>query len=230
MSNHYHLIIETLDGNLSKGMRQLNGVYSQASNRRHKRGGHLFQGRYKAILVDKDNYLLELARYVVLNPVRAKGMVRDIKDWSWSSYLAMIGVAPAADWLTTDWLLSQFGKQKTQSMEKYQQFVIDGIQDKLNIWSGLKGQIYLGDETFISNMQQKIGKEKDDFNIPKVHKCPLSLALVEIEKQAKGRNDAIITAYATGAYSQREIGEYFQLHPSTVGVIIRRNNDSQFAT
>ncbi len=72
MDNHYHLIIETLDGNLSKGMRQLNGVYTQATNRRHLRSGHLFQGRYKAILVDKDQYLLELARYVVLNPVEQK--------------------------------------------------------------------------------------------------------------------------------------------------------------
>ena len=91
MSNHYHLILETLDGNLSKGMRQLNGVFTQASNRRHQRSGHLFQGRYKAILVDKDSYLLELARYVVLNPVRATGMVRRIEGWPWSSYPAMVG-------------------------------------------------------------------------------------------------------------------------------------------
>ena len=93
-------------------MRQLNGVFTQASNRRHKRSGHLFQGRYKAILVDKESYLFELARYVVLNPVRAIGMVRDIQDWPWSSYLAMIGATPQPEWLTTDWLLSQFGKQK----------------------------------------------------------------------------------------------------------------------
>ncbi len=81
MNNHYHLIIETLDSNLTKGMRQLNGVYTQTTNRRHKRTGHLVQGRYKAILVDKESYLLELTRYVVLNPVRAKGMVRSIDDW-----------------------------------------------------------------------------------------------------------------------------------------------------
>lgn len=72
MSNHYHLVVETPDANLSKGMRQLNGVYTQASNRRHHRSGHLFQGRFKGILVDKDSYLLELTRYVVLNPVRAR--------------------------------------------------------------------------------------------------------------------------------------------------------------
>ena len=85
MSNHYHLLIETPDSNLSKGMRQLNGVYTQRFNRKHQRVGHVFQGRYKAILVEKDAYLLELARYMVLNPVRAQ-MVRSAKDWPWSSF------------------------------------------------------------------------------------------------------------------------------------------------
>ena len=84
MSNHYHLLIETPDSNLAKGMRHLNGVYTQRFNRRHKRAGHVFQGRYKAVLVQKDNYLLELSRYIVLNPVRAQ-MVRGAKDWPWSS-------------------------------------------------------------------------------------------------------------------------------------------------
>jgi len=84
MSNHYHLLVETPDQNLSKGMRQLNGVYTQAFNRNNKRVGHVFQGRYKAILVQKESYLLELARYIVLNPVRAR-MVRFVKEWPWSS-------------------------------------------------------------------------------------------------------------------------------------------------
>lgn len=85
MSNHFHLLVETVDPTLARGMRHLNGIYTQATNRRHARSGHLLQGRYKAILVEKDSHLLELARYVVLNPVRAK-MVRAAKDWRWSSY------------------------------------------------------------------------------------------------------------------------------------------------
>jgi len=84
MTNHYHLLIETPDANLSQGMRQLNGVYTQYVNRTHRRVGHLFQGRFKGILVEKESYLLELARYVVLNPVRA-GMVRQPEEWSWSN-------------------------------------------------------------------------------------------------------------------------------------------------
>lgn len=86
MSNHYHLVIETPEANLSKGMRHLNGVYTQRFNRSHQRVGHVFQGRFKAILVEKDSYLLELARYVVLNPLRAR-MVRRLENWPWSSYL-----------------------------------------------------------------------------------------------------------------------------------------------
>ncbi|MEJ2696952.1 MAG: transposase [Candidatus Sulfobium sp.] len=85
MNNHYHLIIETPDGNLSQGMRQLNGVYTQLFNRRHHRVGHLFQGRFKTILIEKEGYLLEVSRYVVLNPVRAKAVERP-EHWKWSSY------------------------------------------------------------------------------------------------------------------------------------------------
>jgi putative transposase len=92
MSNHYHLLVQTPDANLSKGMRQLNGVYTQAYNRRYLKTGHLFQGRYKSILVDEDNYLLELSRYIVLNPVKA-GMVKKVDQWKWSSYLATVGQA-----------------------------------------------------------------------------------------------------------------------------------------
>ena len=105
MSYHYHLLIETQTPTLSKGMKYFNGTYTQGFNRRHQRVGHVFQGRYKGILVDKDGYLLELARYIVLNPVRAR-MVRSVKDWPWSSYRATAGQVKAHALLTTDWILS----------------------------------------------------------------------------------------------------------------------------
>src|SRR5919109_5544610 len=91
MANHYHLLIETPKPNLSLGMRQLNGLYTQSFNRRHKRVGHLFQGRFKAIVVQKESYLLDLCRYIVLNPVRIKGDVR-MDAWKWSSYRATAGL------------------------------------------------------------------------------------------------------------------------------------------
>lgn len=118
MSNHYHLLVETIDGNLSRGMRQLNGLYTQRFNQRHGLDGHLYQGRYKAILVQKESYLLELSRYVVLNPLRAN-MVATLEDWPWSSYPTITGLAPAQQWLDTDWLLSQFGSQRNRAIINY---------------------------------------------------------------------------------------------------------------
>ena len=142
MSNHYHLVIERPEGNLSKGMRQLNGVYTQRFNRRHKCSGHIFQGRYKAILVDREAYLLAVARYVVLNPVRA-GMVSDPASWPWSSYGATVELAQAQGWLATRVLLRQFGQRLAQERKRYAQFVQDGY-NRISIWEGLQQQISSG--------------------------------------------------------------------------------------
>ncbi len=139
MTNHYHLMVETPDANLSKGMRQLNGVFTQASNRRHHRSGHLFQDRFKAILVDRDAYLLELTRYVVLNPVRA-AMVKTPGEWSWSSYRAMVGEAVVTPWLAVDGLLSQFGRRRGEARQRYRRFVAEGVRQE-RIWTVLRQQI-----------------------------------------------------------------------------------------
>lgn len=111
MSNHLHLLVETPETNLSTAMRQLNGVYTQAFNRRHDRVGHVLQGRFKAIVVERESYLLELARYVVLNPVRAR-LTRKPETYAWSSYRATAGLTPVPPYLTVEWLLSQFGRQR----------------------------------------------------------------------------------------------------------------------
>lgn len=117
MANHYHLLVETPKGNLSIGMRQLNGIYTQRFNRRHKRLGHLFQGRYKAILVENESYLLELCRYIVLNPVRVKGTVK-LGAWKWSSYPATAGLAKVPEFLSIEWLLAQFGKSRQAAQKR----------------------------------------------------------------------------------------------------------------
>ena len=110
--------------------------------------------------------------------------------------------------------------------QRYQQFVLDGIGQNIEIWSELKSQIYLGDEDFVSEMQGKIEKDRDVWDIPKKQRRSVAKSLSEIEQQSVDRNSAIKTAYATGSYSQREIGEYFHLHPSTVGVIVRGGKNS----
>jgi len=157
MDNHYHIIMETAEANLSQGMRQLNGIYTQYYNKQHGRVGHVFQGRYKGILVERDAYLLELARYVVLNPIRAH-MIKNIGDWKWSSYKAMIGEVNAQHWLETDWILGQFAKRRKIGMGKYIDFVRDGI-GLPSLWCNLQNQIFLGSERFINKQQKLINKK-----------------------------------------------------------------------
>jgi len=118
MTNHDHLLVETIEGNLSAGMRQLNVLYTQRLNRWHGMVVHLFQRRYKTILVQKEAHLLALSRYVVLNPVRA-GMVQSPDDWEWSSYPFVISASFALEWLDIDWLLDQFGTRRTTARRAY---------------------------------------------------------------------------------------------------------------
>ncbi|MCW8963532.1 MAG: transposase [Gammaproteobacteria bacterium] len=218
MDNHYHLLIETPDGNLSRGMRQLNGRYTQTSNRTHRRVGHVFQGRYKAILVQKETYLLELARYIVLNPVRAS-MVRTAKDWPWSSYRQTAGYRQAAPWLTTEWLLAAFGKRLTHAQKKYRQFVAEG-KNQPSPWEHLRNQVFLGTEAYVDKLITLISANRDLSEIPKSQRRPKPKPLAWYEKQAKTRNQAIALSYASGGYSMKEIGDYFGLHYSRISRIL----------
>lgn len=221
MSNHYHLLIETPDANLSKGMRQLNGVYTQTFNRKHNRVGHLFQGRYRAILVEKQNYLLELARYIVLNPVRAQ-MVRSAREWPWSSYRATAGQEQAQTCLQTEWILAAFGKRKQKAIEGYKQFVSEG-KGQPSPWQVLKNQVYLGSEEFIDKIQQHIDGDKELDEIPYSQRRPVARKLEEYRSKHNQRNEAIVEAYRSGGYTLKEIGVYFGLHYSTVSGIIKNH-------
>jgi putative transposase len=220
MGNHYHLMIETPEANLTKGMRQLNGVFTQWSNRRHHRSGHLFQGRYKAILVDRDSHFVELARYIVLNPVRA-ALVKYPRLWAWSSYGGTLGSRPAPLWLATDGVLAEFGKKRGSARRKYQQFIEEGMSAE-SIWKDLKGQIYLGDDDFVERMRKNLGRRDEDVNIPRVQQRGAVSKLSAIRRQHKNRDEAIRAAHATGAYSYQQIAKEFGVHFTTVGRIVRR--------
>ena len=165
MNNHYHLIIETPDGNLSKGARQLNGVYTQIYNRRHHRVGHIFQGRYKAILIEKGSHLLEVCRYVVLNPVRAKAVERP-EEWRWSSYRGTSGMEKPHPCLTIDWVLEQFSTRKGTAEKKYREFVEAGIGE-VAIWKKVKGGSILGEDEFVETLMDYIKGQRDIREIPK---------------------------------------------------------------
>ena len=221
MDNHYHLLIETPDSNLSKGMRQLNGMYTQTFNRMNNRVGHVFQGRYKAILVEKDSYLLELSRYIVLNPVRAN-MVRSAKEWPWSSYRSTVGAVKGLSCLNTEWLLAAFAKRKSVAIEKYKQFVAQGT-GQLSPWVMLRKQMYLGSDQFVEEMQALIDGDKELSEIPSSQRRPAPKPLAEYKNASEDRNTAIISAYKSGGYTLKEIGDYFGLHYSSVSGIIRNH-------
>ena len=218
MDNHYHVVVETPEANLFRGMRQLNGVYTQRFNRQHNRVGHVFQGRYKAIHVEKDSYLLELARYVVLNPVRA-GMVGSAKDWPWSSYGATASQTAPPAFLDVDWVLAAFGRRKSKAVEGYRQFVAEG-KGQPSPWQGLRNQVYLGSDRFVDKMLNTQEGDKDLSEIPKSQRRPKPLSLARYESTACTRDEAIVMAYGSGGYTQKEIGAYFGLHYARVSRII----------
>ena len=155
MGNHYHLMLETPEPTLSRGMRQLNGIYTQAFNGRHDRVGHLYQGRFKAILVEREAHLLELIRYVVLNPVRA-GFVRSPREWKWSSFAATAALAPAPPWLDSEWTLEQFGAPRSKAIGRYREFVGAEAGGAYRPWESLDGQIYLGGKRFRQDVEESI--------------------------------------------------------------------------
>ena len=228
MRSHYHILLETPDGNLSHGMRQLNGVYTQYINRTHRRVGHLFQGRFKGILVQKENYLRELARYIVLNPVRAE-MVVGPGDWPWSSYRATVGTEQKPPWLTTDWLLSGFDVDRAQACSSYARFVEDGIAMS-GPWGELKNQIYLGSERFVEEMQQHIGKDRSLHEVPRKQRRRVAMPLHEYEARYADRDRAMAEAYRSGAYSMPEIGRYFRVGRMTVSRAVKKHESVRWET
>lgn len=214
MTNHYHLLIEITRPTLARGMRQLNGVYTQAFNRRHRRVGHLFQGRYHAVLVEKEAHLLELCRYVVLNPVRVKAC-RTAGAWRWSSYRATAGLAPAPQFLRVEWVLGQFGQRQRQAQARYQAFVREGLGRQP--WQELRGQIYLGSEDFIARLTPKMARQQE---VPRVQRQPVRPRLHEI--LGRRGDEGIAVAYRHYGYRLREIADHLEVHYATVSRRLRK--------
>jgi putative transposase len=221
MDNHYHLLIETPKPNLSRGMRQLNGVYTQRFNSLHGSGGRVFQGRFKAILVERSTALLDLCRYIVLNPLRLK-TVKNISRYRWSSYRATAGEVNAPAWLSTGWILDQFGKNSTVSRRKYAEFVQAGIGLSSPL-SRVKSQILLGSASFVKKMKQRLmagagGKpEKKQIKRPGLH----SLFPLSVRKDKMLRNQTIERAFHEYAYTMAEIAGAAKIHFSTVSKVIK---------
>jgi putative transposase len=224
MDNHYHLLIETPEANLSRGMRQLNGVYTQSYNRRHRRPGHVFQGRFKAILVEKESYLLELCRYVVLNPVRAK-IVKNPRDWRWSSYPATVGLQPVPEWLTVDWILSHWGSRKGLARQRYLEFVREGLKAP-SPWQHLQGQILLGNEGFAKEFKELLADKEEIREIPRRQRYATRPGLArlfgpETIRNKKTRNRHIRIAHLKHGYTLKEIADALKIHYTTVSKAVK---------
>lgn len=156
MSNHFHLVVKLTAANLSDGMHWLNGEYAKAFNRRHVRVGHLLQGRFDAPLIDEENYMFEVLRYVVLNPVRAN-IVPTPGEYEWSSYRATAGDTTSPPWLAVEDALANFGTlDRAIAQQRYRRFVEDGIGTERVPWDDLVGQVYLGSEEWIGAVRERV--------------------------------------------------------------------------
>lgn len=211
MQNHYHLLAQTLEPNLAAGMRQLNGVYAQAFNRRHDRVGHLLQGRYGARLIQTDDHLLTAVRYIVRNPVRA-GLCASPAGWRFSSHRATLGDEPSPA-LDVDELLSYFGPALERARERYRELVEAGGDDERPAHPLVEG-----DEAFAGRMLELLepgpGLPRRYFRAPR----PELSALL-------AGDDASLALARVHGYSLRQIAAHLGCHASTVSRRLRRGAD-----
>jgi len=208
MTNHFHLLLETPDANLSSAVRQFNSVSTQAFNRRHGQVGHLLQGRFQSI---------------VLNPVRA-GMVKEPGSYPWSSYRDTAGLDQKPDFLATDWIVVQFGENRPQALKAYQGFVKAGLELE-SPWNNLKGQCLLGDDAFPGQLYSLLKDQSVLKKIPRVQRFADRPALAEFltgTGSRRERDAAIFRACHAFGYPQAEVATATGLHYSTVSKIIRK--------
>jgi REP-associated tyrosine transposase len=237
MENHYHLLIETGRLGLNRALRYLNGVYTQAFNRRHKRVGHLFQGRYKAILVEKESYLLELSRYIHLNPWRVKAGVDPFK-YRWSSLASYVGTRAVPSWLTVREITSHFGGNGSKG---YGNFVREGIQWGIRTpWEEVRAQAVMGSEGFIEEVMERHVRRKGKKEVarrrelvgikPEAIMAAVGKYYGMKREELKGRGQRYtepryVASYLMRRYGLmglREIGERVGLHFSAVGNAVQR--------
>lgn len=223
MGNHYHLLVETPEANLSRGMRQLNGVYTRAFNKRHGRIGHLFQGRFGSILIDKDDYLLEVCRYIALNPVRA-GLAFKAEEWDWGSFRALIGMEKAPAWLETDWILGQFGSSRRVAISRLRHYIDKGIGGEYPI-EELRGGWILGNDRFMERIQSLIQEKEQALEMPREQRRVSHKGMDEIflcdARRGVSRDESIYCSYVDHGYTMREIAEYLDIHYVSVSRAIK---------
>lgn len=212
MSNHFHLMVATPRGNLSEFMRHFNISYTVAYNRRHKRVGHLYQGRYKAILIDKDSYLLELSRYVHLNPVRIrshqgkeiKEQIRELEKYRWSSLDGYLDLKKKQSWVSYDSVLGQIG----ESRKKYREFVVEGMRSGYATpWESVKGQVVLGEDDFVERVKGEIDKRGSKREQPSIRQLEAKAPAEVLREVARhfGLDEERLSEKRTGWRDERAV-------------------------
>lgn len=218
MGNHYHLLLETPEGNLSVAMRQLNGVYTQRFNRRHERCGHVLQGRFGAQVVDGDAYLHEVCRYIVLNPVRA-GLVSHPRDWGWSSFRATAGEAAAPGFLTVDWVRALSGTTSEAPAAAYVRFVEAGIGREAGLLDQFKSKPALGDTAFVGRLAEHARAAKRCTEIPRAQRFAgrptLQRLFAGVTTRAE-RNARPVAAVRDHGYAMKAVADFLGRHYVTV--------------
>jgi putative transposase len=209
MDNHFHFVLETPRANLARGMQQLNGRYAQRFNQRYDRVGHLFQGRYKALLVQNDAHLLGACRYTVLNPERTEAP-RPYDTWRWSSYQVTAGLEPAPPWLDSDQLLGHFAPDRALAQRRYRAFIREGLEDGAGR-PPVESQIYLATRAYV---RRHGGKLDGSPEIPRIQREPIAVPL-EHHLRANG-DEGIALAYREGGFTLREIAAALDVHYSTI--------------
>jgi len=243
MPNHYHVLLQTPEANISRCMRHLDGVYTQRFNRNHDCDGPLFRGRYKAILVDADRYLLELVRYIHRNPVRA-GLTKRLATYPWSSHRGYLSRAKRWEWLHKDYVFAMLAKKKTDRMRLYQEFVSMGDSEELlEVFSRKKWPWVLGAEGFVTAVKERFFARKLDDEVPESRQLApevdqIKKAVCEFYRVAEAellvsrrgffneaRNVAIYLARRLRRDRLKEIAESFQMNTySSVSTVIERLN------
>jgi putative transposase len=225
MGNHYHLLLETPEANLSSAMRQLNGVYSQAFNRRHERPGHVLEGRFHAQVVDKDAYLREVCRYIVLNPVRA-GLVAHPREWPWSSYRATAGEAPAPPFLTVTWVLSLGDTSvRADAQRRYRQFVGAGLGERAPSLEPGDSRLFLGNAGVLVPVREQIRGAASALEVPRVQRFALRPSLAALFASVTSRDDRdarCVQAVREHGYTMGAIAQFLGLHYATVSRALAR--------
>ncbi len=183
MDNHCHLLLETPAGNLSQIMHHINGAYTTYFNTKRVRSGHLFQGRYKAILIEVDEYAKELSRYIHLNPVRA-GIVGKPEEYKWSSYRYYTVKTKAPEWLERNFILGYFEKKQATAMKRYHDFVSVLVdQEYKNPLADIANPVILGSKEFVAEIKERfMGDQKPDRDLPALRRLSSKLSFDQIEE------------------------------------------------